>query len=852
MAYDSKRQGIDERERFALDIAEARTLEDLACLLRALRRRHARGTRDSELPYRELASRTGWSPTAIAEYFTARTLPPTDRFDALVRLLGATPAEQGALATARDRLAERRRAERTKPVSAPARSPETTPPGTAPGPPGTGPAGTTPAPPDTGSPPPDTGPTPAEIPRNPLPDHRAPPRQLPADVSGFAGRQRYLARLDALLASPAGTAPTAVVIAAVSGTAGVGKTALAVHWAHRVADRFPDGQLYVDLRGFDPTGQAMDPAEAVHRFLDALGMPAHLVPVDVEALAALYRSTLAGRRMLILLDNARDVAQVRPLLPGVPECLVLVTSRHQLTGLVATIGAHPVNLDRLPPGEARDLLNRRIGAHRVAAEPDAAEEIVVHCARLPLALVIVAARAATHPHRPLGSLAAQLRDSHERLDSLVADDDPYSDVRAVLSWSYRALPAPVAGMFRLLGWFPGPSMSAAAAAALADVPLGRANQMLDALATTHVLETDTRGRYYLHDLLRVYAAEQAHAEMGSDQCVAAAGRVLAWYLHCTIAAAQLMEPGVRQVAPGPAPDGSWQVPFAGHEQALDWCDAEQPGAVARAQLAVQTGHDELAWKQFVASGGFFLLRRSYVERIAHGAIALRAAGRTGDRHAEACVLNSLGLACAAVDRTRALDCYRRALYLRQEIGDLLGEAATLNNLGPLYWELHRYDEALDCLRGALTIADRTGNRHSQIVGLNNLGEAYLRLGRVDEALPCQQRALTLARTLNHAVSEGFALHNLGGVYRELGRYDEARQTFQEALAVRRRSGDRHGEATTLVEWGNLCLRAGQAPDAGRLWRRALAIYEDLGVPEATEIRRRLAGAVEPAPARVLS
>ena len=838
MSYDSKRQGMEERERFALDIAGARTLEDLALLLRALRRRYARGTRDSELTYRELASRTGWSPTAIAEYFTARTLPPTDRFDALVRLLGATPVEQGALATARDRLVEQRRAERTPPGQAPARSPQTTPPDA------------TPASPGTGSPPPDTGPTPAGVARNPLQDHRAPPRQLPAAVSGFVGRRRYLTRLNALLAPPPGTAPTAVVIATVSGTAGVGKTALAVHWAHQVADRFPDGQLYVDLRGFDPTGQAMDPAEAMHRFLDALGLPAHLVPVDVEALPALYRSTLAGRRMLILLDNARDVAQVRPLLPGVPECLVLVTSRHQLTGLVATSGADPVNLDRLSRREARDLLNRRIGAHRVAAEPDAAEEIIVHCARLPLALVIVAARAATHPRRPLRSLAAQLRDSRERLDRLTAGDDPYSDVRAVLSWSYRALPAPAARMFRLLGWFPGPSVSAAAVAALTGVPVGRANQILDALATTHMLETDSRGRYHLHDLLRVYATEQAHADMGSDQCAAAAGRVLAWYLHCTVAAAQLMEPGARQVAPGPAPDGSWQVPFTSHEQALDWCDVEQPGALARARLAVQTGHDELAWKQFVASGAFFLLRRSYVDRVAHGAIALRAAHRTGDHHAEACVLNSLGIAYAPVDRTRALDCYRRALHLRREIGDLLGETATLNNLGPVYWELHRYDEALECLRGALTIADRTGNRHSQLVGLNNVGEAYLRLGRADEALPCLQRALNLARALNHTVSEGYALNNLGGVYRELGRYDEARQTFQEALAVRRRSGDRQGEANTLVEWGNLCLRAGQAPDAGRLWRRALAIYEDLGVPETTDLRRQLDGAVEPAPARV--
>jgi tetratricopeptide (TPR) repeat protein len=823
MAYDSDRQATEQvTEPFALDIAETRTMEDLARLLRALRRRHARDTRDSELTYRELAARTGWSPTAIAEYFTARTLPPTDRFDALIGLLGATPTEQGTLATARDRVAERRRAERTAPGSS------------------------------AGSARPAAGPPPVATPRSPLRDGPAPPRQLPADVPGFVGRHDQLTRLDALLTPSPGTAPTAIVISAVSGTAGVGKTALAVHWAHRVADRFPDGQLYVDLRGFDPSGQAMDPAEAVRRFLDALDVPAHRIPVQVDAQAALYRSTLAGRRVLVLLDNARDVAQVRPLLPGVPECLVLVTSRNQLTGLVAAAGAHPLNVDPLAAQEARDVLTRRIGADRVAAEPDAVEEIINRCARLPLALVIVAARAATHPHMSLSVLAGQLADSRERLDSLAADDDPHTDVRAVLSWSYRALTRPAARLFRLLGWFPGPSMSAEAVAALADVAVADAKRLLNMLTAAHVLEADIRGRYRFHDLLRVYAVERACAEESADQRVEVAGRVLDWYLHDTVAAAQLLEPGRRHIAPRLTPSRSWQVPFATYHQALEWCDAEQPGAVARVQLAADTGHDELAWKLFAASGGFFLLRKSCVDRISYGGVALRSARRIGDRYGEAYVLNGLGLAYVASDREKALSCYRQALRIRQEIGDLQGEAATLNNLGPLYWDLRRFDEALDCLQRALTIARETGNQHSQIVALNNLGEAYLGLGRFGDALPCQQQALALARTLNHAVSEGFALHNLGGIHRELRQFDQSLGFFREALAVRQQAGDRHGEATTLIELGNLFREAGQVETALQSWREALTIYEDLGAPETAETRRRLDDTLQSTSSRTVS
>lgn len=492
MAHGPDRLATDS---FVLGAAAARTLEDLAVLLRALRRRHARDNRDSELTYRELAMRTGWSPTAVAEYFTARTLPPTERFDALVGLLGATSAEQGALATARDRIAEQRRIGRA------ARNP--------------------------------TPPTARGGPVAVL------PRQLPAVTGQFVGRAAELAELARLVDRP--TIEGTVLISAIGGTAGVGKTTLAVHWAHQVAGRFPDGQLYVNLRGFGPSGAVMTPAAALRGFLKSLQVSPERVPTGLDELAALYRSLLAGRRMLILLDNARDTVQVRPLLPGSAGSLVLVTSRSQLVGLVATDGAHPIALDLLTRAEARELLARRLGAARTSAEPEAVEEIITRCARLPLALAVVAARATAYRRVPLSVLARELRDSRDRLAALTADD-PTTDPRAVFSWSYHALTPDAARLFRLLGTHPGPDISTAAAASLAGVVATAVRPLLAELVRGHLISESVPGRYACHDLLRAYAAEQA--EHADPDAVRAAGvrRTLDHCLHTGHAAALLLNP----------------------------------------------------------------------------------------------------------------------------------------------------------------------------------------------------------------------------------------------------------------------------------------------------------------------
>ena len=379
------------------------------------------------------------------------------------------------------------------------------------------------------------------------------PAQLPPPVAAFAGRDAELARLDEIGDGQADEA-SAVTIAVITGTAGVGKTALAVNWAHRVAARFPGGQLYVDLRGFDPAGPALDPGQALRGFFEALAVPPERIPDGLDDQVALYRSLLAGQRVLVLLDNARDAAQVRPLLPGSPGCLAVVTSRNHLTGLIAGHGAHPLGLDLLTPEGARELLARRVGAGRAGREPDAVDEIIAGCARLPLALTIAAARAATSPGFPLAVFAADLREAGHALDPFDGDDAA-TDIRAVFSWSYRALSPDTARMFRLLGLHPGPDMTVAAAASLAGIAPDRARALLAELTRGHLLSEHRPGRYAFHDLLRAYATEQAQDCDDDDGRRAAVGRLLDHWLHTACAAAALLDPFFAPEPAGPAAAG---------------------------------------------------------------------------------------------------------------------------------------------------------------------------------------------------------------------------------------------------------------------------------------------------------
>lgn len=434
------------------DVSETRTILDLAKVLRNLRRREARQRGGSELTYRELAAKTGWSYTAIGKYFTGKALPPTDRFDELVRILGASPAEQGMLATERDRVEEGRHWTAREGIP--------------------------------------------WLPR---------PRQLPPDLPGFVNRAP-LDEMDRLLES--GGLRGSLRIIALSGAAGVGKTALALHWAHRVAGEFRDGHLHVDLGGFAAHGTPVHPDEVVRGFLHALGIASAQIPASAAARTGLYRSLLADKRLLIVLDNARDTEQVRPLLPGSPGCLVVVTSRDRLYSLVAGDGARPVTLDLPTETQAYDLLVHRIGSRQARAEPRALTDILDRCGRLPLALSNIASRAASHPGFSLTALAGELDDARESLDAFASLDDA-CDVRTAFSWSYRMLSDEAARLFRLLGRHPGGYLSAAQTADLAGIAVRPARSLLAELTRINLLTEHAPGRYALHELLRAYARELA-------------------------------------------------------------------------------------------------------------------------------------------------------------------------------------------------------------------------------------------------------------------------------------------------------------------------------------------------------
>ncbi len=650
------------------------------------------------------------------------------------------------------------------------------------------------------------------------------PRQLPADVAGFTGRAADLERLDALLAGD-GSA-TAVVISAIAGTAGVGKTALAVHWAHRVADRFPDGQLYLDLQGFAPS-QPVDPTQALGRLLNGLGVPSDQVPVEQEAAAALYRSLLARGRLLLVLDNAREAAQVRPLLPGSPGCLVVVTSRDRLTGLVATDGARRLTLDVLVPAEAVALLGRVLGAERVAAEPEAAAELAEVCAFLPLALRIAAADLIGQPGRPIADYAGALR-GEDRLAALEVDGDPRAAVRAAFDRSYATLAGDARRLFRQLGIAPGPEVTVPAAAALAATTPERAARLLARLANGHLLEARARGRFGFHDLLRRYALQRAGDDDPRPEREAAIERLLVWYLHGADAAARLLYPKTFRLPLPPAPDGLPPVGFDRYADALAWMEAERANLVAAVGHAAEHGPEPLAWLLADTMRGYFLLRRHMVDWLAVARAGLAAATRAQDRRAQATARFSLGLAHWSLGRhPRAVEHYGQALELFRETGWLQGQAACLGNLGNVHGEVGEPARAAEYFAQALELDRRAGRQDRQAVALGSLGMLSRELGALAQAEEHETQALALHRQAGNRTGEAYTLGNLGEIEHDLGRHRDALRHLTQALSLFREIGNRSGEANALYGLAAVHRDAGDQRKALELARDAVALASEI-------------------------
>jgi DNA-binding SARP family transcriptional activator/tetratricopeptide (TPR) repeat protein len=671
---------------------------------------------------------------------------------------------------------------------------------------------------------------------------QAMPALLPPDVYGFTGRTEELASLDALL-SKIGEQPTAVVISVVSGTAGVGKTALAVHWALRVRDRFPDGQLYVNLRGFDPTGTVVAPADAIRRFLDALAVPPQSIPADPAAQADLYRTLLADKTMLVLLDNARDPDQVRPLLPGAPGCLVLVTSRNRLTSLVAAEGAYPLPLDLLTPGEARDLLTRRLGPARVTAQPDEVDQLITHCARLPLALTIVAANAATHPHLRLAALADQLRHSRDRLDALSTSDTPSTDVRAVFSWSYQTLGADSARLFRLLGLHPGADISAPAVASLAALPADQVRLPLGHLAGAHLITEHTPGRYTFHDLLRAYAADLAHSIDPDEQRRAATGRILDHYLHSAYTSARLLYPAQGTLTLTPASPGTTPEHPADYEQAVGWFTAEHAVLLAAVDHAAATGFDTHTWQLAWTLRSFLDRQGHWHQWVAAQHAAVAAAGRLADPAVQAPAHRYLASAYTRLGRfDDAHTQLRRALDLTTRAGDLTGQAHIHQSFAHLRDRQGRYREALDHTQQALDLYRAVGHELGQARCLNAVGWYHTLLGDHQLALTTCQQALALLQELDDRPALAATWDSLGHAHHRLGHHDDAVTCYQYALDLVRELGDRYYEAVALTHLGDAHQASGDPRTADSAWQQALAILDQLDHPDAGEVRAKLHGA----------
>jgi DNA-binding SARP family transcriptional activator len=663
------------------------------------------------------------------------------------------------------------------------------------------------------------------------------PAQLPADLLTFTGRAAELARLEGIR-STGWSHPTAVTIVTIDGPAGVGKTALAVHWAHRVAGRFPDGQLYVNLRGFGPTGQAPDTAEVVRGFLDAFGLSPHRIPPALSSQLALYRTMLAGRRMVVVLDNARDADQVRPLLPGAPGCLVIITSRDRVSGLVAVEGAQPLTLGLLPPAEARLLLAERVGHDRVAAEPDAAGEIVRRCAGLPLALAVVAARVLAQPRFPLSAIAGELR--RARLDAL-ADPDPMADVRATLSWSYRDLDEPAARLFRLLGLPASADIGQLAAAALAGTAEARAGRALADLARRHLIMEEVPGRYRMHDLLRAYAAEVARKHDPEPDRRAGLRRLLDHYVHTAHAAALMIDPRRDSIVIPLEPPAAEPEPIADQARAWTWFSAERQAVLAAMAQAASDDFPAHAW-QLAWSLFHFLLRQGYWHDLRSSQeLALAVATRIGNRAAQGFShrrlfppLIQLGQDGEAARHLRA------ALDIYTELGDQVNRAHTYTDLNRRCGLLGRYEEALGYARIAVELFDAAGHTTGQAVAANLAGWDLAMLGHHEEALDYGGRALALAERGDDRHTLAGTWDTIGYVHQQRGAHEEAISCYERALSLFREVGDRFAESVTLTHLGET-HESGGSPDAARdALRQALAILDELNHPDAEHVRATLA------------
>ncbi|NUU23518.1 MAG: tetratricopeptide repeat protein [Streptomycetaceae bacterium] len=668
------------------------------------------------------------------------------------------------------------------------------------------------------------------------------PRQLPADVPAFTGRVDALAALDEHLLAAETTDPDsadAPRIALVGGGAGVGKTSLAVHWAHRAAARFPDGQLHVNLRGFDPAGPPVTPSQAIRGFLDALGVPSARIPADLDGQVGLFRSVVAGRRLLLVLDNARDAEQVRPLLPGARTCVTVVTSRNRLTGLVATDGARPVPVDMFSAAEARQLMTDRLGSAALDRDPAAVDDVIARCGGLPLALAIVAARAATDRALPMAALARELRDDGATLDAF-AGDDAATDLRAVFSWSYHQLTAPAARVFRLLGLHPGPDISSAAAASTAGLPIRGIRPLLAELTRASLVTEHAPGRFVLHDLMRAYAAELVADTDPEAVRTEALRRAYDHYLQTADRANLLVYPHRHRIAILPPADGVTPQEHADRDHAYAWFAAEHAVMLAVIRQAYDLGCDGHTWQLAWTLITYFDRQGHWHDQAATQRIALDAAVRSGDVTGQAHVRHGLGVSSTWLERyDEAQEHYDHAIALFRQQGDRGGEANTLLALTWLGERTTRYDSAYVYAERAYHLHRAAGDRSGQAKALNTMGWFQTLLGDHDAAIVACEQALALHQEVGDVAGQWETWDSLGHARHHLGRHTEAVACYENARDLVRQTRDRYWEAIIDDHLAEAYAALGDTESTHAARREAVRILEELGHADADEIRAKL-------------
>lgn len=653
------------------------------------------------------------------------------------------------------------------------------------------------------------------------------PAQLPPAPGRFVGRDAQLSALDAV-SEPADR----LSIATVHGPPGVGKTTLALHWAHREIDRFPDGQLFADLRGHSGHQSPASPAEILEDFLISLGLTPADVPSSDEKRAALFRTMTHDRRMLVVLDNAASSDQVRPLLPGAAGSTVLVTSRSMLTGLVVRAGATQLALSPFTADDSLRFLREVVGP-RVDDEPAAAQAVLDRCGHLPLAVAVAAERIAAHPIR-LAELAEDLAEERQRLAALASDED--ADVRAVFSWSYRALPTPTARMFRALGLHPGKEISVPAAAALAGVQSDDAAHLLRTLATCHLVEEADRDHFWLHDLLRVYASEQARAVDAPGDIEQARVRELSWYLDTATAAGRALEPFRH-----PATD----TVVPGYAEAFAWFEQELASFPSVVDLALQIGRPDLACRISQALFSYFHLRKPWTIWARTYQLGLEAAAKLGDPCLQADMLTGLGLVELGLGNPESgRDDFRRGLDLLKTEDEPTRSAWCHIGIGLAHADMEDVSTARSALERGMVIHREQHDQHAESVALVHLADLCRGEKHTEDALRYAGRALSLCRSIDDKYGEGLSLYQMGMTYLDAGMLDDALRQLEDALAVQRAARDDKGQADTLWALARTWTAHGDSAMARGRLEEAAKIFERRGDPAEAVVRANIANLMD--------